>query len=67
MYLFGQIFPSLMLPFAFFTPSHGFLESLFGLPGNNAIYLPIESGPDEKASNKDENPIVILSFSVLNN
>jgi hypothetical protein len=56
-----------MLPFAFFTPSHGFLESLFGLPGNNAIYLPIESGPDEKASNKDENPIVILSFSVLNN
>jgi hypothetical protein len=40
-----------MLPFACFTPSHGFLDSLFLLPGYNAIYLPIDSDFTERALN----------------
>jgi len=42
----------LMLPFAFFTPSHGFLD-FFLLPRYNAIYLPIESDLSERALSKD--------------
>jgi hypothetical protein len=42
----------LMLPFAFFTPSRGFLD-FFLLPGYNAIYLPIERDPSAEAMNKD--------------
>jgi hypothetical protein len=55
-----------MLPFALFTPSHGFLDFFFLLPGYYAIYLPSGNYPLEKARNKDEAPVLILNLIVFN-